>query len=71
MPFPWLYARVDLLRDESGALLLTELEAVEPSLFSATGRLPLTASPWAVPLPVAVRVAVPGRSSGLGGRPRL
>lgn len=37
LPFPWLYARVDLLRDESGALLLTELEAVEPSLFFRHG----------------------------------
>lgn len=33
VPTPWLYARVDLLRDDSGALLLTELEAIEPSMF--------------------------------------
>ena len=39
-----LYARVDLLRDDSGSLRLTELELVEPSLFfrhapEAAGRL--------------------------------
>jgi hypothetical protein len=32
---PLLYARVDLVRDESGAPLLMELELVEPSLFLA------------------------------------
>jgi hypothetical protein len=31
--FPTLYARVDLIRDEAGALRLMELELVEPSLF--------------------------------------
>ena len=30
---PWLYARVDFLRDNNGALRLSELEMVEPSLF--------------------------------------
>ena len=30
---PLLYARVDFLEDSSGALWLTELELVEPSLF--------------------------------------
>ncbi len=30
---PFLYARVDLLRDAGGGLVLTELELVEPSLF--------------------------------------
>ena len=30
---PLLYARVDLLRDANGGLVLTELELVEPSLF--------------------------------------
>lgn len=29
----WLYARVDLLRDDDGQLKLSELELVEPSLF--------------------------------------
>jgi hypothetical protein len=31
-----LYARIDLLRDESGIPRLMELELVEPSLFIAT-----------------------------------
>lgn len=31
--YPTLYARVDLVRDEEGALCLMELELVEPSLF--------------------------------------
>lgn len=31
--WPWLYARVDFLRDPSGRLRLCELEMVEPSLF--------------------------------------
>ena len=30
---PPLYARVDLLRDNGGSWILTELELVEPSLF--------------------------------------
>lgn len=30
---PWLYARVDLLLDDGGTWLLSELEAIEPSLF--------------------------------------
>lgn len=30
---PMLYARIDLLRDDGGNLVLTELEVVEPSLF--------------------------------------
>ncbi len=33
----WLYARVDFLRDDSGALRLSELELVEPSLFFRHG----------------------------------
>jgi glutathione synthase/RimK-type ligase-like ATP-grasp enzyme len=33
IPGPWLYARVDLLRDDHGQLVLTELELIEPSLF--------------------------------------
>lgn len=33
-----LYARVDVLRDDAGALCLGELELVEPLLFSATRR---------------------------------
>lgn len=33
IPHPWLYARVDLLRDDQGQLVLTELELIEPSLF--------------------------------------
>ncbi len=38
LPFaePLLYARVDLLRDETGAPVLLELELTEPSLFFAT-----------------------------------
>jgi glutathione synthase/RimK-type ligase-like ATP-grasp enzyme len=36
-PRPPLYARVDLLRDESGLPRLMELELVEPSLFFAEG----------------------------------
>lgn len=31
--WPWLYARVDFLRDRDGQLKLSELEMVEPSLF--------------------------------------
>ena len=31
--WPWLYARVDFLRDHHGNLKLSELEMVEPSLF--------------------------------------
>ena len=34
---PLLYARADFLRDESGRLVLTELELVEPSLFFRHG----------------------------------
>ena len=34
--FPTLYARVDLIRDESGTLRLMELELIEPSLFLLT-----------------------------------
>lgn len=34
---PWLYARVDLLRGESGEPLIIELELIEPSLFFAMG----------------------------------
>lgn len=34
---PPLYARVDWLRDAAGALRLTELELVEPSLFFRHG----------------------------------
>lgn len=34
---PLLYARVDLLRDDDGKFLLTELELVEPSLFLRHG----------------------------------
>ncbi len=30
---PWLYARVDLMMDEQGRWLLSELELIEPSLF--------------------------------------
>src|SRR5690606_5775203 len=33
IPLPWLSARVDLLRDDHGRLVLTELELIEPSLF--------------------------------------
>ena len=32
-PIPPLYARIDMLRDNEGALALIELEAIEPSLF--------------------------------------
>jgi O-ureido-D-serine cyclo-ligase len=32
---PWLYARVDLVRDGGGRPLLLELELVEPTLFLA------------------------------------
>jgi glutathione synthase/RimK-type ligase-like ATP-grasp enzyme len=32
---PWLYARVDLMQDQAGDWLLSELELVEPSLFFA------------------------------------
>ena len=31
--WPWLYARVDFLREDDGALRLSELEMVEPSMF--------------------------------------
>lgn len=31
--WPWLYARVDFLRDRDGRLRLSELEMVEPSMF--------------------------------------
>ena len=34
---PLLYARVDMLRDDGGALVLNELELVEPSLFFRHG----------------------------------
>jgi hypothetical protein len=30
---PWLYARVDLMQDDDGAWLLSELEVIEPSLY--------------------------------------
>lgn len=31
--YPWLYARVDLMADDDGRWLLSELELIEPSLF--------------------------------------
>lgn len=33
IPGPWLYARVDLMLDDDGSWLLSELELIEPSLF--------------------------------------
>ncbi|MCB0824646.1 MAG: hypothetical protein KDC26_00505 [Armatimonadetes bacterium] len=39
---PLLYARVDLMRDETGQLLLSELELAEPSLFFKQNPLALT-----------------------------
>jgi len=33
--FPWVYARVDLMRGDDGTWLLSELELLEPSLFLA------------------------------------
>jgi glutathione synthase/RimK-type ligase-like ATP-grasp enzyme len=36
---PLLYARVDLLRDREGQLVLNELELIEPSLFLRHGRV--------------------------------
>ena len=33
MPFPADYARVDLVRDQQGQVLLMEMEMIEPELF--------------------------------------
>lgn len=56
---PVLYARIDLVADETGAPLLLELELAEPSLF-------LPQAPDAVPrLVAAVAAAAGGRRIGL------
>jgi hypothetical protein len=56
-----LYARVDVVRDEAGALRLTELELIEPSLF-------LDVQPEAVPR-FAHAIVARLRPSLSGGRP--
>ncbi|MDR3689435.1 MAG: hypothetical protein P4L46_08655 [Fimbriimonas sp.] len=41
IPTPWLYARVDLMLDDGGSWLLSELELIEPSLFLCQSKVAL------------------------------
>ncbi len=69
---PLVYARVDFLRDDSGRLVVNELELIEPCLFLRhdPGATPLRHDPGATQAPAGATQTPTGTTHGLAGTAR-